>query len=110
MTSKKWLKSCRKKLDAKLCKRIAKTLHREKQAGDTRRDPKIKSCSKSDLGVKRTIQRLASLAQAVHGGDGSGAEDRFYYLAEDIRAGLRSRCGPKFTKKVGKAAMRLVYK
>lgn len=105
MTSKKWLKNCRKNLDAKTCKKIARSLSSRKPA----RAPhsRIKACKKSDPTVKKMIGYMANLMVSSQSGDGSGAEDRFYYQMEDTERDLRSRCGPKFTKKIVKAARKL---
>ncbi|MFZ2152126.1 MAG: hypothetical protein WAV09_03400 [Minisyncoccia bacterium] len=107
MTSKKWMKKCRKNLPAKTCKKIARSLSARKPS----RAPhsRIKACKKSDPTIKKITRYIASNMMGVLAGDGSGAEDRFDYAVDDTRKDLTSRCGPKFAKQVVKAARKLAY-
>jgi hypothetical protein len=96
--SSKWLRRCRKslKLSTKECKEIQ---HMRTNNPQHHRVAKIKACAKSDRGVRQLVGRIWANKLAASEGDGSGAEDRFFYNAEGLQKTLQIRCGAAFAKR-----------
>lgn len=113
--SKKKMKSCLKMFNAggrvnyDRAKKICAKMLRYNDSSHAAPHSRIKVCKKSDPAVRRIMGSLASLRMAGARGDGSGAEDRYYYDVESIKQSLRSRCGPKFVNKVMKSVRKMEY-
>lgn len=98
------MRRCMKKFRSK---RICKIVLRRKREGHAKPHSRIKSCKMGDRNVRKLVSQMARAIERSRSGDGSGAEDRHDYYAQDIKKSILGRCGRKFAAKAYKNAIKL---
>jgi len=100
------MRRCMKKFKSK---KLCKYVMRRKREGHAAPHSRIKACKMGDRNVRKLIGSMARAIASARSGNGSGAEDRHHYYAQDVKQSIQGRCGRKFAAKAYKNAVKLAY-